>query len=670
MRFPIALQLALLAAIPLCLALWIGLGRINDLRNDTNVADGMARRAVLMQATTRLLGALQRERGATFMAAQGSAGADPAEPRRGSDAALADWRGPAMAARWQEIPDPGELESGLAALRGGGGPAHSVLAGYNKLVDRLVGVQFAIANAPTTRGLGKQLSAAAMVDNARDHAGLVRARLGAAAAADRPLPDDEFEALQRDFSQVVAMLGSDQITLSAEGLRRLRQLQASPELEAVDRALDTITARRAAGGYGLDARTVFAQASAIVDGMGAIIEQEAEAVTARARVLTAEQRREMLTTVAVFSTCMAATLALSWWLALGITRGLGRARQRLGEVAEGRIAATSLPAGSLERLARRPDELGDLGRDLAAASAYLAGMTRAATALAAGDLRCSVQVHGAQDELGGAFAAMVANLRRTIGEIGQTSQTLAAAANELAATSRQLTGNAEESQTAAAGSATAANQGVAQVQSLAASAEELSASVREVAGSSQRMAAQMGGAAQAARAMGVAAAKVGGIATAIGDIAEQTNLLALNAAIEAAAAGDAGRGFAVVAGEVKTLAHQVASASADIQRLVAEMAPQIQAVDQGMGGSLSAAQGIAAAVEEQAATTAGMAGGLGETAGGLGEIVHGVELVAGQVREVAQGSTHVATTADELDRAAQRLKAIIAGFQLGQDARP
>ncbi|MCB1049675.1 MAG: hypothetical protein H6510_08240 [Acidobacteria bacterium] len=62
--------------------------------------------------------------------------------------------------------------------------------------------------------------------------------------------------------------------------------------------------------------------------------------------------------------------------------------------------------------------------------------------------------------------------------------------------------------------------------------------------------------------------EIGKVTEVIKNIAEQTNLLALNASIEAASAGEAGKGFAVVAAEIKTLAHQSASAADDIYQRV------------------------------------------------------------------------------------------------------
>jgi PAS domain S-box-containing protein len=67
---------------------------------------------------------------------------------------------------------------------------------------------------------------------------------------------------------------------------------------------------------------------------------------------------------------------------------------------------------------------------------------------------------------------------------------------------------------------------------------------------------------------------IGGIVGSIQRVADQTNLLALNASVEAARAGPAGRGFAVVADEIRSLAHQVQSATAQIVEIQTRLTQQ------------------------------------------------------------------------------------------------
>lgn len=85
---------------------------------------------------------------------------------------------------------------------------------------------------------------------------------------------------------------------------------------------------------------------------------------------------------------------------------------------------------------------------------------------------------------------------------------------------------------------------------------------------------------------------IGSILQTIADISSQTNLLALNAAIEAARAGEHGRGFAVVAEEVRKLAEQTNTATAEIVQM-------IEKVSQATDRSGSEVVSTAVALEEQ-----------------------------------------------------------------------
>ena len=141
------------------------------------------------------------------------------------------------------------------------------------------------------------------------------------------------------------------------------------------------------------------------------------------------------------------------------------------------------------------------------------------------------------------------------------------------------------------------------------------------------------------RGLADATSRIGDVVHLISDIAGQTNLLALNATIEAARAGEAGRGFAVVAGEVKALAAQTAKATAEIGGQIDGVRA---ATDQAVAamGEISGyidrmnevSTAIAAAVEEQSATTR--------------EIASSLQAVSGATAQTARAMEHVVTVAD------------------------
>jgi methyl-accepting chemotaxis protein len=214
---------------------------------------------------------------------------------------------------------------------------------------------------------------------------------------------------------------------------------------------------------------------------------------------------------------------------------------------------------------------------------------------------------------------------------------------------------------------------------VAAAVEEMSASLGEVSKSSAEAAVLATEATTAADSttqtmdkLGKSAKAIGKVVEMIKGIASQTNLLALNATIEAASAGEAGKGFAVVANEVKELAKQTAAATENIRDLVEEMQDNtdqaVQAINDigGRIGQINAISGtIAAAVEEQTATTTEMSRNLAGTADGAMEVsnnvahaAEGTQQIAVNVREAVEGVSAITVSIRALAKEAEKATTI------------
>jgi methyl-accepting chemotaxis protein PixJ len=210
-----------------------------------------------------------------------------------------------------------------------------------------------------------------------------------------------------------------------------------------------------------------------------------------------------------------------------------------------------------------------------------------------GDL--TIRANVTPDEIGtiaDSYNAIIRSLRQIVQQVQTASQsvTLTAQGNEASVkqvvdeTSRQTTvilaalNQVEQMAQSSQGVADRAKQAEAQVeranQVVQAGDEAMNRTVIGISAIRETVSET----AKKVKRLGEASQKISKVVNLIGDFAAQTNLLALNAAIEAARAGEEGRGFSVVAEEVRALAQQSATATADIEQLVEEIQLQTNEV--------------------------------------------------------------------------------------------
>jgi methyl-accepting chemotaxis protein len=432
-----------------------------------------------------------------------------------------------------------------------------------------------------------------------------------AAVAALPLNEDErrlVDAIGRQFDQFMALDAT-----IVEGYRGGRPDQV----------------RRATGLVMDQEITIFNSMAAQVDQLVAALDRDAAATDRTTQGAAAHAQRLMLVGALLALLC---GIGLAWLVGSSITRPVNALRRRLADIADG--------DGDLTQ------RLPDTGRD----------------------------------ELGqvaAAFNRFAARVQDLLVKVAGTGERVEAAAGELTTVGGQLAENAAGTDERAASAAAAAEQISRSVETVSAGAEEMVASIGEIAQSASeaaRVSQQAVGATRDAdlvvTRLGESSAKIDTVLRLIGAVADQTNLLALNATIEAARAGEAGRGFAVVAAEVKQLAQETARATEDISGRIAAIQGDTQAAVAAIGQIATVIETvsgysttIAAATEEQSATTAEMTRSITEAATGSGVVAANVTDVAESAQAASAAAGRAQRTATELGAAAADLRDLLGSFR-------
>jgi methyl-accepting chemotaxis protein len=295
---------------------------------------------------------------------------------------------------------------------------------------------------------------------------------------------------------------------------------------------------------------------------------------------------------------------------------------------------------------------------------------RVASRIAGGDLGGEVHT-GGRDEparLMQALSDMQASLRRLVGQVRESSESIELASTEVAGGNLDLSqrteltaGQLQET----AGSMAQLTGTVRQSADAAHTAHQLATSASTVAARGGQVVAQV---VATMDDIDASSKKIADIIGVIDGIAFQTNILALNAAVEAARAGEQGRGFAVVAGEVRSLAQRSAEAAKEIKSLIgasvdcaATGARLVKDAGSTMAEIVAGVQRVSDIVGEISASSTEQSAGIGQVDGAIAQLDRMTQQNAALVEESA-------AAAESLKAHATKLAQVVSTFRLAPGA--
>ena len=287
-------------------------------------------------------------------------------------------------------------------------------------------------------------------------------------------------------------------------------------------------------------------------------------------------------------------------------------------------------------------------------------------ALSSGDLTRTMD-----GEYQGEFAVLkdsingtVTNLIDVVGNIRQSSTSIASASSEISQGNINLSQRTEEQASSLEETASSMEELTGTVKQNADNARQANQLAAGACDQAEKGGAVVGNAITAMSEINSASKKIADIISVIDEIAFQTNLLALNAAVEAARAGEQGRGFAVVASEVRNLAQRSAGAAKEIKSLIND---SVEKVDEGsrlVNESGQTLDEIVGAVKKVSDIIAEIAAASLEQSTGIEQVNQTVSQMDEVTQQNAALVEEAAAASESLDEQARELDQLMTYFTL------
>ncbi len=418
---------------------------------------------------------------------------------------------------------------------------------------------------------------------AKEKTGIERASLLNVFSAGKFADDAQYLFVATQLAARNALLDVFVNTTTREVLAAYNEAATGPVFAQVA-ALEGVAMNRnaAAGALVVDPAAWFDAATAKIDAMKRIEDQQSQTLLARAASAASAARAALVFAILLALLLISMTIVLAFIIIRDITQPLEEMTAAAAKIALGDVQQTVLYEANNE-LGLMADSFRAVAKHHSELQANIMDLLTVVADASDGNLTVRAKVtSGSLGNVADAFNSLLEALQLLIGrvalQIDQTNHTVnlvssssnrmasgaTTQANEVHAAKLLVEKTTEDIKRVGLAAKSAADA----AKHTEDSATEGATAIENIIAGMDQLRENVQAGAKKMKNLGDRSMEITGIVDTISRISEQTNMLALNAAIEAARAGEHGRGFSVVAEEVRKLAERTATATQEISKLV------------------------------------------------------------------------------------------------------